>query len=66
MLFVKTAKLGAVQIFVSFAVNLLIVLFAGQVAVGLRSRSFLIKIQRWFMASVFGALAVNLAFHEIK
>lgn len=65
-LLVQTAQLGTVQIFVSFAVNLLIVLFAGQVAVWVGRRPFLVKIQRWFMASVLGALAVNLAFHEKK
>ncbi|MFD9627457.1 LysE family translocator [Peribacillus muralis] len=65
-LLVQTAQLGTVQILVSFAVNSLIVIFAGQVAVWVGERPFFVKIQRWFMASVLGALAVNLAFHEKK
>ncbi|MFD9627465.1 LysE family translocator [Peribacillus muralis] len=65
-LLVQTAQLGTVQILVSFAVNLLIVLFAGQVAVWVGESPFFVKIQRWFMATVLGALAVNLAFHGKK
>ena len=65
-LLLQTAQLGAVQISVSFAVNLLIVLFAGQVADWVGRRPFWVKVQSWFMASVLGALAVNLAFNEKK
>ena len=65
-LLLQTAQLGAVQISVSFAVNLLIVLFAGQVTDWVGRRPFWVKVQSWFMASVLGALAVNLAFNEKK
>ncbi|MGV4984337.1 LysE family translocator [Streptomyces sp. NPDC001709] len=53
--------LGSVQIVVSIAVNLAIVLAAGTIAVFLARRPSWLKIQRWLMGTVLGGLAVSLA-----
>lgn len=58
--------LGTTQIIISFSVNLLIVLFAGQVSKMLRERPVWKKIQKYFMATVLGLLALNLAFVKNK
>lgn len=53
--------LGGVQITISLTVNLLILLAAGSIAVFLTRRPTWLKIQRYFMGTVLGALAVKLA-----
>ena len=53
--------LGAVQISVSVAVNLAIVLAAGAIAGFLARRPSWLRVQRYAMGSVLGALAVALA-----
>lgn len=53
--------LGSVQIVVSVAVNLTIVLAAGSIAVFLSSRPSWFKVQRYMMGTVLGALAISLA-----
>lgn len=53
--------LGSVQIVVSVAVNLTIVLAAGMIAVFLSRRPSWLKAQRYVMGTVLGALAVSLA-----
>jgi threonine/homoserine/homoserine lactone efflux protein len=53
--------LGAVQIIVSLAVNLAIVLTAGTMAVFLTRRPSWLRIQRYLMGTVLGALAIKLA-----
>lgn len=53
--------LGSVQIVVSVAVNLSIVLAAGTIAVFLARRPSWLKVQRYAMGTVLGALAVSLA-----
>ncbi|MFI6403257.1 LysE family translocator [Streptomyces sp. NPDC050548] len=53
--------LGSVQIVVSIAVNLAIVLAAGAIAVFLERRPSWLKAQRYAMGTVLGALAVSLA-----
>jgi threonine/homoserine/homoserine lactone efflux protein len=58
--------LGTTQIIVSLSVNLLIVLFAGQVSQMLRERPVWKKVQKYFMATVLGLLALNLAFNKNK
>jgi len=52
--------LGCVQILISMSVNGLIIFGAGTVAAFLGSRPSWIKLQRWVMATVLGALAVRL------
>jgi threonine/homoserine/homoserine lactone efflux protein len=53
--------LGSIQIVVSVAVNLTIVLAAGMIAVFLSRRPSWLKVQRYMMGTVLGALAVSLA-----
>lgn len=53
--------LGSVQIVVSVAVNLSIVLAAGTIAVFLARRPSWLKVQRYAMGTVLGALAISLA-----
>ena len=52
--------LGLVQIAVALTVNCLIVLSAGQIARWLSRKPAWLRVQRWFMAGVLGALAVRL------
>lgn len=61
-LFLQSITLGVTQISVSFTVNLGIALTAGEVALWFRSRPSWLRMQRWAMASVLTALAVQLAF----
>ncbi|TDC76557.1 LysE family translocator [Streptomyces hainanensis] len=53
--------LGSVQIVVAVTVNLAIVLAAGGIAVFLARRPSWLKVQRYVMGTVLGALAVSLA-----
>ncbi|MFF5532407.1 LysE family translocator [Streptomyces cinerochromogenes] len=53
--------LGSFQIVVSIAVNLTIVLAAGTIAVFLSRRPSWLKVQRYMMGTVLGALAITLA-----
>ncbi|MCF3134490.1 LysE family translocator [Streptomyces olivochromogenes] len=53
--------LGSFQIVVSVAVNLTIVLAAGTIAVFLARRPSWLKVQRYAMGTVLGALAISLA-----
>ncbi len=57
---VQLLTLGCVQILISMSVNGLIIFGAGTVAAFLGSRPSWIKVQRWVMATVLGALAVRL------
>ncbi|MGR3932294.1 LysE family translocator [Streptomyces sp. BRA346] len=53
--------LGSIQIVVSVAVNLTIVLAAGTIAVFLSRRPSWLKVQRYMMGTVLGTLAITLA-----
>ncbi|MFN3513376.1 MAG: LysE family translocator [Phenylobacterium sp.] len=54
--------LGGTQIAASLLVNSVMILAAGSVAAFLASRPTWAMIQRWFMGTVLGALAVRMAF----
>jgi threonine/homoserine/homoserine lactone efflux protein len=56
----QSLVLGAVQIGVALAVNGLIVLFAGSLAAFLQRRPGWLRVQRFVMGGVLGALAVKL------
>jgi threonine/homoserine/homoserine lactone efflux protein len=53
--------LGGVQIVVALTVNCLIVLAAGTIAAFLGARPLWLRVQRYLMGTVLGALAVRLA-----
>jgi threonine/homoserine/homoserine lactone efflux protein len=53
--------LGLIQITIALTVNCLIVLAAGRIAGWLSGKPVWLRVQRWFMATVLGALAVRLA-----
>jgi threonine/homoserine/homoserine lactone efflux protein len=60
-LMVQGFQLGAVQIAVALTVNLLIVLAAGTIARFLARRPSWLRMQRYLMGTVLGALALRLA-----
>lgn len=57
----QSLALGLTQISVSLAVNACIVVGAGALSVWLARRPIWLRLQRWFMATVLGLLAVRLA-----
>jgi len=57
----QSLQLGAAQIVVALTVNCLIVVFASSLACFLAERPLWLRIQRYLMAGVLGALAVRLA-----
>ena len=62
--FVQSLTLGAVQMSVSFAVNLLIALSAAGIASWFARNPLWLTAQRYVMGGVLAALAVRLAFEE--
>lgn len=52
--------LGSIQIAIALSLNSLIVLAAGRVSAWLTDRPLWIGVQRWFMATILGGLAVRL------
>jgi threonine/homoserine/homoserine lactone efflux protein len=60
----QSLTLGFVQIAVSFAVNLAIILSAAQLAAWFAKNPLWLGVQRWIMGCVLGALAVRLALDE--
>ncbi len=57
----QSLVLGSIQIIISIAVNALIVIAAGSIAGFFMQRPRWALIQRWFMATILGALAIKLA-----
>ncbi|HEY6640760.1 LysE family translocator [Povalibacter sp.] len=57
----QSLQLGLTQIVVSVAVNSAIVFTAGGLAVFLASRPLWARLQRWFMGTILGVLAVRMA-----
>jgi threonine/homoserine/homoserine lactone efflux protein len=62
--FAQSLWLGATQIAISFAVNLLIILSAARLAAWFARNPLWLAVQRWFMGGVLGALALRLALEE--
>ncbi|THV23971.1 LysE family translocator [Peteryoungia ipomoeae] len=58
--FLQSLALGFTQIVVSVAVNALIALSAGSIALFLAGRPFWMVVQRWLMGTVLAALAVRM------
>lgn len=57
----QTLALGATQIVISVAVNAMIALAAGSISRLLTGQPVWMRVQRWLMATVLGALAVRMA-----
>nr|WP_307866703.1 LysE family translocator [Pedobacter sp. ASV19] len=62
----QSLQLGAVQVLVSFTINIIIVLTASKVALFFIKRPSWIKAQKWFMASVLTGLAIKMASSKAK
>ncbi|HDU9761868.1 TPA: LysE family translocator, partial [Klebsiella pneumoniae] len=58
--------LGCTQVMISVAVNGMIILLAGQVALFLGRRPGWQQFQRWLMATVLAGMAVKIAFEARK
>lgn len=65
-LFMQSIVLGTTQIAVSFSVNLLIALFATQMATWFAHRPHWLSFQRYLMGGVLAGLAVRLAIEQRK
>jgi threonine/homoserine/homoserine lactone efflux protein len=64
--FFQSVELGAIQITISSAVLLIIVLTAGMMSAWLSLRPRWIRAQRWFLAAVLTGLAMRLAIEESR
>lgn len=62
--FSQSLTLGATQIAISFAVNLVIILSAARLAAWFARNPLWMATQRWFMGLVLGGLAIRLALEE--
>ncbi|KQO45783.1 LysE family translocator [Methylobacterium sp. Leaf85] len=62
----QTLMLGSVQIAISVAVNALIALAAGSIAVFLSRNPGWLKAQRWIMGGVLGSLALRMALDRTR
>lgn len=62
----QSMVLGFTQIAISCVVNTLIIHGAGWIAGWFRQKPFWTRVQRWFMATVLGGLALKLALSERK
>jgi threonine/homoserine/homoserine lactone efflux protein len=62
--FAQSVLLGATQVAISFAVNLLIIMTAARLAAWFARNPLWLAAQRWFMGGVLGALAVRMALEE--
>lgn len=58
----QSLQLGLTQICISAAVNSAIILAAGTIAAFLAARPSWARVQRWFMGTVLGLLAIRMAF----
>jgi threonine/homoserine/homoserine lactone efflux protein len=56
----QSLELGAIQVCIAVTVNACIVLAAGTIAAFLRRRPAWLRMQRYFMGVVLGALAIRL------
>lgn len=62
----QSFQLGVVQILISFAVNLLIVLTAAKLSGWFSKKPIWLRVQKWFMASVLTGLAVKMAMTKAR
>ncbi|TCI84523.1 LysE family translocator [Tenacibaculum sp. M341] len=62
----QSFQLGALQIIISFTVNLFIVISAAKMTSWFTKKPVWLRIQKWFMASVLTGLAVKMALTKAK
>ena len=62
----QSFQLGAVQIIISFTINLLIVISAAKMATWFSKKPIWLRVQKWFMASVLTGLAMKMALTKAK
>jgi threonine/homoserine/homoserine lactone efflux protein len=62
----QSLQLGMIQIFVSFMVNLIIVLTASKISTFFSQNAKWLKIQKWFMSSVLAIMAIKMALSKAK
>ncbi len=62
----QSFQLGALQIIISFTVNLFIVISAAKMASWFTKKPVWLRIQKWFMASILTGLAVKMALTKAK
>ncbi len=62
----QSVVLGVTQIFIALSVNALIVVFAGGLAEFLAARPTWLRVQRYLMGGILGALAVHLATDRVR
>ncbi|NLR62638.1 LysE family translocator [Chitinophaga polysaccharea] len=62
----QSFMLGITQISVSISVNFIIILFAARVTGWFAANPRWVKMQKWFMAGVFGSLALKMALDKGK
>ena len=62
----QSLQLGAIHIIICFSVQFIIIMMASKAAMLFADRPSLIKLQKWFMASVLAALAIKMAFTKTK
>lgn len=62
----QSLQLGLTQALISFTINFVIVLLAAKAAVWFGKNPGWVRVQKWFMATVLGALAVKMAFTKVK
>ena len=62
----QSLELGAIHIIICFSVQFIIIMMASKAALFFASKPSLIKLQKWFMASVLTSLALKMALTKTK
>jgi threonine/homoserine/homoserine lactone efflux protein len=62
----QSLQLGAIHIIICFSVQFIIIMMASKAALFFAGKPSLIKLQKWFMASVLTGLAVKMIFTKTK
>jgi len=62
----QSLQLGVIHIIICFSVQFIIIMMASKAALFFAGKPSLIKLQKWFMASVLTGLAVKMVFTKTK
>ena len=63
---IQSLQLGAIHIIICFSVQFIIIMMASKAALFFAGKPSLIKLQKWFMASVLTGLAVKMVFTKTR